>query len=86
MTMPTVQDKQKEITFFDAWAASDEYDVFTAESNARLISGGRLPAADKLLRYGGTGSVADAFPAATQLERSLLRDHLEGAVQGLLEP
>jgi SAM-dependent methyltransferase len=38
MTMPTVQDKQKEIAFFDAHATSDEYDVFTPESNARLIA------------------------------------------------
>ena len=38
MTMPTVQDKQKEIAFFDAHAASDEYDVFTPKSNARLIA------------------------------------------------
>ena len=38
MTLPTVQDKQKEIAFFDAHAASDEYDVFTPQSNARLIA------------------------------------------------
>jgi SAM-dependent methyltransferase len=36
--MPTVQDKQKEIAFFDAHAASDEYDVFTPQSNERLIA------------------------------------------------
>jgi ubiquinone/menaquinone biosynthesis C-methylase UbiE len=33
----TLQDKQKEIAFFDAHAAYDEYDVFTAEANALLI-------------------------------------------------
>lgn len=33
-----VQDKQKEIAFFDSHAASDAYDVFTPESNMRLIS------------------------------------------------
>ena len=33
--------------------------------------------ASKLLRYAGTDSVADAFPAATQLEHPLLRDQLE---------
>jgi SAM-dependent methyltransferase len=33
-----VQDKQKEIAFFDSHAASDAYDVFTPESNVRLIS------------------------------------------------
>jgi SAM-dependent methyltransferase len=32
------QDKSKEIAFFDAHAASDEYDVFTPEANARLIA------------------------------------------------
>jgi ubiquinone/menaquinone biosynthesis C-methylase UbiE len=31
------QDKQKEIAFFDAHAAADEYDVFTPESSARLV-------------------------------------------------
>jgi ubiquinone/menaquinone biosynthesis C-methylase UbiE len=31
------QDKQKEIDFFDGHAAADSYDVFTPESNARLI-------------------------------------------------
>ena len=38
MSIDGVQDKQKEIAFFDAHAASDEYDVFTPEANARLIS------------------------------------------------
>jgi ubiquinone/menaquinone biosynthesis C-methylase UbiE len=38
MTMLTAQDKLKEIAFFDAHAASDEYDVFTPQSNARLIA------------------------------------------------
>jgi ubiquinone/menaquinone biosynthesis C-methylase UbiE len=32
------QDKAKEIVFFDAHAASDEYDVFTPQANARLIA------------------------------------------------
>lgn len=32
------QDKAKEIEFFDAHAAADEYDVFTPEANARLIA------------------------------------------------
>lgn len=31
------QDKQKEIAFFDGHAATDSYDVFTPESNSRLI-------------------------------------------------
>ena len=33
----TNQDKQKEIAFFDGHAAADAYDVFTPESNTRLI-------------------------------------------------
>ncbi len=32
------QDKAKEIAFFDAHAAADEYDVFSPEANARLIA------------------------------------------------
>src|SRR5262249_54624430 len=38
MTMRTVQDKQKEIAFFDEHAANEEYDVFTPASNAWLIA------------------------------------------------
>jgi len=34
----SLQDKQKEIAFFDAHAASAEYDVFTPQANARLIA------------------------------------------------
>ena len=37
MTTTPAQDKQKEIAFFDGHAAADSYDVFTPESNARLI-------------------------------------------------
>jgi len=33
----SAQDKQKEIEFFDGHAAADSYDVFTPESNMRLI-------------------------------------------------
>jgi ubiquinone/menaquinone biosynthesis C-methylase UbiE len=33
-----VQDKQKEIAFFDGHAAADAYDVFTPETNQRLVS------------------------------------------------
>ena len=32
------QDKQKEVAFFDGHAAMDAYDVFTPETNARLIT------------------------------------------------
>ena len=38
MSIDGVQNKQKEIAFFDAHAASDEYDVFTPEASARLVS------------------------------------------------
>ena len=37
MKQTLAQDKQKEIAFFDGHAAADSYDVFTPESNARLI-------------------------------------------------
>lgn len=36
--MESCQDKQKEIAFFDAHAANDDYDVFTASATARLIA------------------------------------------------
>lgn len=36
--MAGAQDKNKEIAFFDAHAASDAYDVFTPQANARLIA------------------------------------------------
>lgn len=51
---PLAQDKQKEIKFFDAHAAEASYDVFTPQSNERLI--------DAIVRLGkfGVGSrVAD---------------------------
>jgi ubiquinone/menaquinone biosynthesis C-methylase UbiE len=34
----TAQDKQKEIAFFDGHAATDAYDVFTPQSNLRLVT------------------------------------------------
>ena len=37
MAVPA-QDKQKEIAFFDGHAAMDAYDVFTPESNLRLVA------------------------------------------------
>lgn len=37
MSSESTQDKDKEIAFFDSHAASDEYDVFTPQANARLI-------------------------------------------------
>ena len=44
--MGSRQDKRKEIAFFDAHAASDEYDVFTPQANARFpnyLAGGGEP-------------------------------------------
>jgi ubiquinone/menaquinone biosynthesis C-methylase UbiE len=38
MSMSSSQDKRKEIAFFDSHAAENAYDVFTSESNARLIN------------------------------------------------
>jgi SAM-dependent methyltransferase len=37
MSVDGLQDKGKEIAFFDAYAANDEYDVFSPKANARLI-------------------------------------------------
>lgn len=37
MTAASAQDKHQEIAFFDGYAAADSYDVFTPQSNARLI-------------------------------------------------
>jgi tRNA1(Val) A37 N6-methylase TrmN6 len=37
MSRTNLQDKRKEIAFFDAHAVSAEYDVFAPEANARLI-------------------------------------------------
>ncbi len=36
--MVLAQDKQKEVAFFDGHAATDAYDVFTPETNLRLIT------------------------------------------------
>jgi len=38
MSTQGLQDKQKEIDFFDAHAASDGWDAFTPQANARLIA------------------------------------------------
>jgi ubiquinone/menaquinone biosynthesis C-methylase UbiE len=50
----STQDKQKEITFFDAHAAADSYDVFTPDSNLRLIR-----ACTRLARWKPGARVAD---------------------------
>src|ERR1700730_8575736 len=48
------QDKQKEIAFFDGHAAADAYDVFTPESNLRLIT-----TCMRLAQMGSGARVAD---------------------------
>jgi SAM-dependent methyltransferase len=56
-----LQNKQKEIAFFDAHAAADDYDVFTPQSNARLIDAFKrttdLPAGARVADLGcGSGA------------------------------
>ena len=48
-----LQDKQKEITFFDGHAAHDSYDVFTPESSARLIDAITAMTAALAVAFGG---------------------------------
>jgi ubiquinone/menaquinone biosynthesis C-methylase UbiE len=59
-----LQDKQKEITFFDGHAANDSYDVFTPASSARLIDAiarlGQFKRGDRLADLGcGSGVFTD---------------------------
>jgi len=63
------QDKQKEIAFFDGHAAVDAYDVFTPESNVRLITTCmRLARLQRGARIADLGCGSGAF---TNLLRSL---------------
>jgi ubiquinone/menaquinone biosynthesis C-methylase UbiE len=48
------QDKQQEIAFFDGHAATNSYDVFTPESNARLVD-----TVMRLGRFGPGAHIAD---------------------------
>ncbi len=53
--MPALaQDKQKEVAFFDGHAAMDAYDVFTPETNVRLIA-----TCARLAEFKAGASVAD---------------------------
>ena len=69
MTAAAQQDKQKEIEFFDAHAAEDDYDVFTPEANARLIAAFRrltgLPAGARVADLGcGSGAFTERLRQA----------------------
>ena len=69
MSIDGVQDKQKEIAFFDAHAASDEYDVFTPEASARLVSAfvrlSGLPRGARVADLGcGSGAFTDLLRRA----------------------
>ena len=56
------QDKGKEITFFDAHAAADDYDVFTPQANAKLIGGFmRLSGLPRGVRLADLGCGSGAF-------------------------
>jgi SAM-dependent methyltransferase len=67
MKTERVQDKQKEIAFFDRHAAADEYDVFTPQANARLVMAFvRLSALAPGARVADLGCGSGAF---TQLLR-----------------
>lgn len=62
MRMGGTQDKEKEIAFFDAHAASDEYDVFAPEANARLIAAFvRLSGLPRGARVADLGSGSGVF-------------------------
>lgn len=57
-----VQDKAKEIAFFDAHATRDEYDVFTPEANERLIAAfARLSGLPRGARVADLGCGSGAF-------------------------
>lgn len=68
MSAPS-QDKQKEIAFFDAHAAADDYDVFTPEANARIIAAFQrltgLPAGARVADLGcGSGAFTERLRQA----------------------
>jgi ubiquinone/menaquinone biosynthesis C-methylase UbiE len=60
----TDQNKQNEIAFFDSYAAADSYDVFTVESNRRLVDAiirlGRFKSGSRVADLGcGSGVFTD---------------------------
>jgi ubiquinone/menaquinone biosynthesis C-methylase UbiE len=64
-----VQDKQKEISFFDGHAAADSYDVFTDQSKRRLIDAfvrlSKLPDGARVADLGcGSGAFTDLVARA----------------------
>jgi SAM-dependent methyltransferase len=60
--IPLGQDKQKEIAFFDRHAEADDYDVFTAESKARVIAAfARLTGLAKDARVADIGCGSGTF-------------------------
>jgi SAM-dependent methyltransferase len=60
--MISLQDKQKEIDFFDAHATSGEYDVFTPDANARLIAAFvRLSGLPRAARVADLGCASGVF-------------------------
>ena len=68
------QNKAKEIAFFDAHAAADEYDVFTPQANARLIAAfvrlSRLPRGARIADLGcGSGAFTELLRRAGLCQR-----------------
>jgi SAM-dependent methyltransferase len=64
MRIDGLQDKDKEVAFFDGHAASDEYDVFSPDANARLIQAivqlGEWPSGGRIADLGcGSGVFTD---------------------------
>ena len=69
MSGSILQDKAKEIAFFDAHAANDDYDVFTPASNERLIAAFvRLSGLPRGARVADLGCGSGAF--TEQLRRA----------------
>jgi ubiquinone/menaquinone biosynthesis C-methylase UbiE len=66
MAVPSSQNKQSEIAFFDGHAAADAYDVFSPATNDRLIDAfvalSRLPSGSRVVDLGcGSGVFTDVL-------------------------